>query len=220
MNRPDSPPEDHTTFEAAKLLGLAVRSVQLMVDRGELKAWKTQGGHRRISHTSLLQWLESHPRHNKGPLVRHPSAATAPAPRLAPSRRQVPKVLLIEDSIHYQNLIRLLMQEHFPDAELHVANEGFSGLAMLGMLDPDVLLLDMMLPGMDGGTLIGALRANPSFAHVRLIVITSMLADELQKRSVVLKGLTVVPKIELMSRLPVELAQMLGRVLGPTGPQP
>ncbi len=133
------------------------------------------------------------------------------------SPRHAPKVLLIEDSIHYQNLVRLLVQEHFPEADLHVANEGFSGLAMLGMFDPEVLLLDMMLPGMDGSSLIGALRATPSFAHVQLIVITSMSAEELQKRSLVLKGVTVVPKTELMSRLPTELAQVLGRELERAG---
>ena len=45
------------TIEVARLLGLAVRSVQLMVDRGELEAWKTPGGHRRISRASVERWL-------------------------------------------------------------------------------------------------------------------------------------------------------------------
>ena len=45
--------EDCTTLEAARLLGMSVRSVQLMVDRGELVAWKTPGGHRRIARASL-----------------------------------------------------------------------------------------------------------------------------------------------------------------------
>ena len=39
---------DYSTMEVARMLGLAVRSIQLMVDRGELTAWKTPGGHRRI----------------------------------------------------------------------------------------------------------------------------------------------------------------------------
>lgn len=38
-----------TTKEAARLLGASVRSVQLWVDAGELQAYKTPGGHRRIS---------------------------------------------------------------------------------------------------------------------------------------------------------------------------
>ena len=60
MAKPDPmSPEDqpYTTIEVASLLGLAVRSVQLMVDRGELDAWKTPGGHRRISRASVERWL-------------------------------------------------------------------------------------------------------------------------------------------------------------------
>ena len=48
----------YTTIEVAKMLGMAVRSVQLMVDRGDLQAWKTPGGHRRISRESLERWLQ------------------------------------------------------------------------------------------------------------------------------------------------------------------
>ena len=50
---PPSLVQDHyTTLEVASMLGLAVRSVQLMVDRNELEAWKTPGGHRRIDAQS------------------------------------------------------------------------------------------------------------------------------------------------------------------------
>ncbi|MDI4667365.1 helix-turn-helix domain-containing protein, partial [Xanthobacter autotrophicus] len=52
-------PDHYTTLETAKLLGMAVRSIQLMVDRGELEAWKTPGGHRRISRDSVERWLRS-----------------------------------------------------------------------------------------------------------------------------------------------------------------
>jgi len=49
VQQPDNARDDVTSIEAARILGLAVRSVQLMVDRGDLQAWKTPGGHRRIS---------------------------------------------------------------------------------------------------------------------------------------------------------------------------
>ncbi|MBS4049565.1 MAG: excisionase family DNA-binding protein, partial [Alphaproteobacteria bacterium] len=41
------------TFYAAKVLGMSVGTVQALVQRGELKAWRTQGGHRRISLESI-----------------------------------------------------------------------------------------------------------------------------------------------------------------------
>ena len=50
---PDDMQEDFSTREVAQRLGMAVRSVQLMVDRGELQAWRTPGGHRRILRASL-----------------------------------------------------------------------------------------------------------------------------------------------------------------------
>jgi excisionase family DNA binding protein len=55
MNRLDAlgTADDFTTLEVARLLGMSVRSVQLMVDRGELEAWKTSGGHRRIARASV-----------------------------------------------------------------------------------------------------------------------------------------------------------------------
>lgn len=61
-NSPAAPPivpgeDDCTTLDVAQRLNLAVRSVQLMVDRGELQAWKTPGGHRRISRASVDRWL-------------------------------------------------------------------------------------------------------------------------------------------------------------------
>ena len=52
-------PAHYSTLEVARLLGMAVRSVQMMVDRGELQAWKTPGGHRRISRESVQRWREA-----------------------------------------------------------------------------------------------------------------------------------------------------------------
>jgi len=58
-NNPDmSSSNYYTTLEVAKILGMAVRSVQLMVDRGDLQAWKTPGGHRRITRESLERWIQ------------------------------------------------------------------------------------------------------------------------------------------------------------------
>ena len=48
-----------TTY-AAKLLGLSVGTVQSLVERNELHAWKTQGGHRRISMPSIREYQRKH----------------------------------------------------------------------------------------------------------------------------------------------------------------
>lgn len=185
-------PETCSTTEAAERLGMAVRSVQLMVDRGELQAWKTPGGHRRILRSSLDAWLTA-------------NAGGAPVAAPVPGNRPL-TLLLIEDSVHFQNLISLVVKRELPGAELHVASDGIAGLAMAGRLEPDVLLIDILLPGIDGAALITSLRSHPQFARSRLIVVTAL--DEAQRApyAFALEGVPVVHKTALVAELPALLA--------------
>jgi excisionase family DNA binding protein len=194
VNTPLSIPETWSTSEVAQRLGLAVRSVQLMVDRGELQAWKTPGGHRRILRSSVDAWLQA----------RGGSATAAPA---TPLEGRPTTLLLIEDSVHFQNLISLIVKREMPGAELHVASDGIAGLAMAGRLEPDVLLIDILLPGIDGAALITSLRSHPQFAASRLIVVTALDAAQLQPYRFALDGVAVVHKTALVTDLPPLLAQ-------------
>ncbi|MFN3305271.1 MAG: helix-turn-helix domain-containing protein [Roseateles sp.] len=195
VNITASVPETWSTSEVAQRLGLAVRSVQLMVDRGELQAWKTPGGHRRILRSSVEAWLQSR---GGAPLATPPAASTGGRPRT---------LLLIEDSVHFQNLISLIVKRELPDAELHVASDGIAGLAMAGRLEPDVLLIDILLPGIDGAALITSLRSHPQFAASRLIVVTALDAAQLAAYRFALEGVPVVHKTALVTELPPLLAQ-------------
>ncbi len=203
---------DCTTVEVARRLGLAVRSVQLMVDRGELQAWKTPGGHRRIARASVDRWLaQRRPRDaDAAPPRRRASDRVAVAP--PPEGAGGPQVLLIEDSRHCQNLVSLLLRQHFPQLRLTLADDGIAGLALAGRLQPAVLLVDILLPGIDGATLITGLRSHAAFAASRLIVITALQGSELEPYRFALEGVPVVHK----PRLVVELPPLLRAALAAT----
>lgn len=198
---PGTGDDELTTRDVARQLGLAVRSVQLMVDRGELQAWKTPGGHRRIARASVQRWQQQRaaPRGHAGPAARGPLHAAA----------RTPRVLLIEDSRHFQNLVSLLVRQRFPQVELHVADDGIAGLAMAGQLQPEVLLVDILLPGIDGATLITGLRSHPAFAASRLIVVTSLEGQALAPYAFALQDLPVVHKPRLVAELPALLEAAL-----------
>ncbi len=232
MNPSDvmSLPADCSTRDAARVLGLAVRSVQLMVDRGELEAWKTPGGHRRIARASVERWLR---RRQGGVGTAAAEGAAAQAPERAadavpgavgarapqggarkvgePTRR--PRVLLIEDSAHFQNLVRLIMAHDFPQVDLHVADDGIVGLAMAGELQPDVLLVDLLLPGIDGAALISRLRSHAQFQRSRVIVVTSLDEEQRGPYAFALTGLPVVHKPQLVQDLPALLTGCLSAVV-------
>ena len=199
--------DELTTRDVARRLGLAVRSVQLMVDRGELQAWKTPGGHRRIARASVERWQQQ-----RGS-PRLPPSTGVPAPARGPGR--APRVLLIEDSRHYQNLVSLLVRQRFPQVQLHVADDGIAGLALAGQLQPEVMLVDILLPGIDGATLITGLRSHPAFAASRLIVVTSLEGEALAPFAFALQGVPVVHKPRLVAELPALLEAALA---APTAP--
>jgi excisionase family DNA binding protein len=212
---PLSDGDDCTTVEVARRLGLAVRSVQLMVDRGELEAWKTPGGHRRIRRESVDRWVAERQAGVSRPAPLGPPLAPAGAPApvaTAAGPRQSPRVLLIEDSRHFQTLVSLLLKARFPQVELHLADDGIAGLAMAGKLEPEVLLVDILLPGIDGATLIMGLRSHPAFARSRLIVVTSLEGDALEPYAFALQGLPVVSKPRLAADLPPLLARALAEL--------
>jgi len=197
----------YTTLEVAKILGMAVRSVQLMVDRGDLQAWKTPGGHRRITRESLERWIQGSRAGVTGVAALHGSVGDQ---RWRGRRRavvHVPRVLLIEDSSHFQNLVTMLVKQKFPAVDLHVANDGITGLVSFGHLQPDLLMVDILLPGIDGAALITSLRSHPQFARSRLIVITAL--DEAQRApyAFALAGVPLVHKTALVAELPPLLAQ-------------
>lgn len=197
VNRTTTVPDTCSTTEAAQRLGMAVRSVQLMVDRGELQAWKTPGGHRRILRSSLDAWLARRA---------GPAPTALPAGAAEPAERPM-TLLLIEDSVHFQNLISLVVKRELPGAELHVASDGIAGLALAGRLEPDVLLIDILLPGIDGAALITSLRSHPQFARSRLIVVTALDEAQREPYAFALEGVPLVHKTALVTELPPLLAE-------------
>ena len=259
MELPTAPESHWSTLEVAHQLGMAVRSVQLMVDRGELEAWKTPGGHRRISRLSVELWIAQRRTGPAAPtpaLVRtlvsgqatpivaiaHPAssaAATSAAEAVLQKQAQTklhtavrllsenaakasqaqPQtrpdrgcVLVIEDSKHYQNLLSLLLREHFPQLDVKLADDGIAGLALVGQLRPRVLIVDILLPGIDGATLIMSLRSHPQFATSGLIVITSLDDADLDRYRFALDGVTVVQKSRVVAELPQHLRRLLDAV--------
>jgi len=208
----NDPAGDFTTIEVARLLGLSVRSVQLMVDRGELEAWKTSGGHRRISGASVDRWRVSRTLSRTvadGPPASQP-AGVGPAAGAAPAA-DAPRaqVLLIDDSTHFQKLVALLVQQRFPHVDLHVADDGIAGLAMCGRIEPEVLIVDIVLPGIDGATLITTLRSHAQFAGSRLAVVTSLDAHERVAYAFALEQIPVIYKPRLVAELSALLTRWL-----------
>ncbi len=89
-----------------------------------------------------------------------------------------PKILIIEDERDIQDLIRHYLEKD--GFRTRTASDGVAGLAAARQEHPDLIVLDLMLPGLDGLELCKKLRADPATALIPVIMLTAK-AEESDK---------------------------------------
>jgi PleD family two-component response regulator len=91
-------------------------------------------------------------------------------------------VLLVDDQRFIATVVeRLLASER--DIEFHHCGEAADALASAIRIRPAVILQDLVMPGMDGLTLVGLYRGNPSTAGTPIIVLSGDENDEVRERA-------------------------------------
>lgn len=155
-----------TTRQAALRLGFSLGTVQNMVESGALEAWKTSGGHRRIPVASIEKLLA----HRRNLL---PSAQNTGAPI---------DILIAEDDPTLQLLYQLTMENWELPIKLRIVGNGFDGLLQVGQQPPDIMIADLMMPGMDGFEMIRNLRANPALTRMDIIVVSAIEREEIDRQ--------------------------------------
>lgn len=174
----DTSSVDMTTRQVAEKLGVSLRAIQLWVDSGVLDAWKTPGGHRRVSAKSVGRLL------SEGKVRPHPVRARASEIR----------ILVVEDDIELLRLYEMNMRGWKPSVELVFAQNGYEGLVRIGESKPDVLITDLKMPGIDGFLMIDALGKRQDLRAMRLIVVTGLTRDEIAARGGLPPNVTVFEK--------------------------
>jgi two-component system cell cycle response regulator DivK len=81
------------------------------------------------------------------------------------------KILIIEDNEQNLYLATFILEKN--GHEIRAARDGNEGLTLAAEAAPDLILLDIQLPGMDGYTVARRLRENPGLARVPIIAVTS-----------------------------------------------
>jgi CheY-like chemotaxis protein len=92
------------------------------------------------------------------------------------------RVLVVEDSPDARQSLRLLLE--MAGHHVETSEDGPSGLAKLGEFRPDVALIDLGLPGMDGYAVARELRRRPDTRAIRLVAVTGYGQAEDRRRAV------------------------------------
>ena len=179
-----------STRQAALRLGVSLGTVQNMVESGALEAWKTAGGHRRIPVASV-------------------DALLARRRNLTPSAQEYGgqiEILVAEDDLTLQMLYQMTVDSWNLPVKLRIVANGFDGLLQVGQHVPDILIADLMMPGMDGFEMIRRLRANTDLARMDIIVVSAIDRDEILERGLP-SDITVFGK-------PIPFHEIKGFILG------
>ena len=160
-------PVYYTTYQVAKVLGVSLPTVVNWVKSGLLVAHKTPGGHRRIAHNDVITFA----RQNDYPLSRELLMAGAAARR----------VLIVDDEKDFSEMVRdyLRLKGGF---EVEVADSGFQAGFTIARFKPDLILMDIMMPDMDGFEVHRMLRDDPETRHIPVIACTGYRDAEVDQR--------------------------------------
>ena len=95
---------------------------------------------------------------------------------------RVRSIAILEDNPDSARLMRRLLQAH-SNYTIHEASDGVAGLQLIRERRPDLVILDLMMPGLDGFGVVDALRADEALRGIPVIVVTarSLSVDEQQR---------------------------------------
>lgn len=138
-----------TTFEASKICNANITSIKNWIEKGELSAFRTPGGHYRIERDSLKSFLTRHEMPNPFDEVEGRT------------------VLLIHSD---DELIQKMVDRLGDDLVIEVAEDPLDGLIKLGNLRPRALVVDASMDGLDASAICDRISKSEGLGHVRVIV--------------------------------------------------
>src|SRR5208282_6334428 len=117
------------------------------------------------------------------------------------------KILIIEDDL----IIRSIYRRKFEMSgyKVETAEEGTAALNMMPVFKPDIIQVDIMLPGIDGVEVIRQIRAWPDFRLVPIIVISSFYRPDLAKEAWKAGATKCVSKMDCTPNLALELVEQM-----------
>ena len=115
------------------------------------------------------------------------------------------RILVVDDEASITRLLKLNL-EQTNDYEVRTENDATAALAAAEEFKPDLILLDVMMPGMDGGELAAGFQANAGLKSVPIVFLTAAATKgEIYARGGKVGGLPFLAK-------PVELAEVIASI--------
>ncbi|MBI5894205.1 MAG: response regulator [Deltaproteobacteria bacterium] len=157
-------PRPLTTGEVASYCHVTINAVKKWIYTNKIKAFLTPGGHYRIKPQDFKEFLKKY----KMPL----------AEGIFPSISHH-KILIVDDSPHIVEFIKSAVSSMGIGGtggnkyEIETAGDGYEALIKVGDFKPNLLILDIRMPRIDGNEVCKRIRQNPKTRHIKILAVTA-----------------------------------------------
>jgi excisionase family DNA binding protein len=149
-----------TTGEAAEICRVSQQTIIRCFDSGRLKGFRVPGSKfRRIPRQNLIKFMRDN---------------SIPLDNLDSGRK---KVLVVDDDAEIVELISDILTRD-GRFEIKTASSGYEAGMTTQMFRPDLILLDYMLPDVNGNVVCQTIRSNPEFENTRIIIVSGVIKQD------------------------------------------
>ncbi|MDE2142135.1 MAG: response regulator, partial [Elusimicrobia bacterium] len=177
----------YTTHDIAKVCDVYPSSVINWIESGKLKAYATPGGHNRVTRENLLAFLDEF---------------GIPVPKKLAAREM--RVLVVDDDVEITRVVARAFSRSGGNFALETCHSGIEALIRIGQNPPDLVVLDIVLPKMDGQQVCRVLKAQTETKDIKIIAISGDKPPFNEKKP-------QEAKIDAFFRKPLDLLALLAK---------
>ena len=175
----------YTTHDIAEFCDVYPSSVGHWINGGKLRAHQTAGGHHRVTREDLIDFLHRLK-------IRLPDELVA--------RR---RILVVDDDAEVAKVISRAFSRH-SEYELETCGDGINALIRIGQQPPDLVILDIVIPKMDGIQVCRVLKSQPQTSGIKILAVSGKRLPFSEKKLVDIK-------IDGFFRKPLDLNELVAR---------
>lgn len=169
--------QSFSTSEVARYCHVTADTIRKWAEAGRIQVFKTPGGHRRIRREDLVRFL----RENSIPI--HEDLDNSGV-----------KVLVVDDEKSVISVVRRFLERAQTPFQIEVAMDGFDAGQQVATFKPDVIFLDLRLPGLDGFEVCRRIKTNKETASTHVIAMTGYYEGDVAQRIIELGAAMLMQK--------------------------
>jgi excisionase family DNA binding protein len=145
--------------QAAEICRVSKKTVLNWIYDGALKAFTTYGGHYRIWPANVKKFLDS-------------SGMDIPFEFIDD---RTTHILIIDDDDAYSQMLRDAIVAELPSVEVVTTDDGYEGLMLIGEIKPQLVILDIKMPKLDGFQVLELLKSRKTEHDMKVLVVSGYL---------------------------------------------